>query len=66
MAHRAIVAAVAVLVLLSSVPLFMMANKNFMPQDDASEFEVNLANNMSSLIRIELDTQSTTARRSPA
>jgi HAE1 family hydrophobic/amphiphilic exporter-1 len=42
MAHRAIVAAIAVLVLLSSVPLFMMANKNFMPQDDASEFEVNL------------------------
>jgi HAE1 family hydrophobic/amphiphilic exporter-1 len=42
MAHRVIVAGVAVLVLLSSVPLFMMANKNFMPQDDASEFEVNL------------------------
>ena len=42
MAHRAIVAGVAVLVLLSSVPLFMMANKNFMPQDDQSEFEVNL------------------------
>ena len=30
------------LVLLSSVPLFMIANKNFMPQDDQSEFEVNL------------------------
>src|SRR4051812_34074831 len=42
MAHRAIVSGVAVLVLLSSAPLFMMANKNFMPQDDASEFEVNL------------------------
>src|SRR3954452_20271025 len=42
MAHRVIVSAVAVLVLLPSVPLFMMANKNFMPQDDASEFEVNL------------------------
>jgi HAE1 family hydrophobic/amphiphilic exporter-1 len=42
MAHRAIVAVVAVLVLLSSVPLFMMTNKNFMPQDDQSEFEVNL------------------------
>ena len=25
-----------------SVPLFMAANKNFMPQDDQSEFEVNL------------------------
>src|SRR3954452_12033390 len=42
MAHRVIVSAVAILVLLSSVPLFMMANKNFMPQDDQSEFEVNL------------------------
>ena len=42
MAHRAIVAGVAVLVLLSSVPLFMMANKNFLPQDDQSEFEINL------------------------
>ena len=42
MAHRAIVAGVAVLVLLSSVPLFMVANKNFLPQDDQSEFEINL------------------------
>ncbi len=42
MAHRVIVSAVAVLVLLSSVPLFMMANKNFMPPDDQSEFEVNM------------------------
>jgi len=42
MVHRWIVAIVAVLVLFSSVPLFMMANKNFMPQDDQSEFEVNL------------------------
>ncbi|MEQ1869123.1 MAG: efflux RND transporter permease subunit [Vicinamibacterales bacterium] len=42
MAHRAIVAGTAVLVLLSSVPLFMVAPKNFMPQDDQSEFEINL------------------------
>src|SRR4051812_29854078 len=42
MSHRAVIAAVAVLVLFSSVPLFMFANKNFMPQDDQSEFEVNL------------------------
>src|SRR5262249_430461 len=42
MAHRAIVAGFAGLVLLSSVPLFMVANKNFMPQDDQAEFEVNL------------------------
>jgi len=42
MTHRAIVAGVAVLVLLSSAPLFMMAKKNFMPQDDQGEFEINL------------------------
>src|SRR5262249_8780100 len=42
MSHRAVVAGVALLVLLSSVPLFRMANKNFMPQDDQSEFEINL------------------------
>src|SRR5256712_3686000 len=42
MRHRAIVAGVSVLVLLSSVPLFMAVNKNFMPQDDQAEFEINL------------------------
>jgi hydrophobic/amphiphilic exporter-1 (mainly G- bacteria), HAE1 family len=42
MAHRAVVAAVAVLVLLSSVPLFMLADKNFLPFDDQGEFEVNV------------------------
>jgi HAE1 family hydrophobic/amphiphilic exporter-1 len=42
MAHRGIVAGVAALVLLSSAPLFMKANKNFMPPDDQSEFEINL------------------------
>src|SRR5262249_42093922 len=40
--HRAIVAAVAVVVLLSSVPLFVLANKNFLPNDDQSEFEIGL------------------------
>src|SRR3954452_9063387 len=40
--HRAAVAGVAVLVLLSSVPLFMLANKNFLPNDDQSEFEIGL------------------------
>ncbi len=38
----AVIAGVAVLVLLSSVPLFMLANKNFLPSDDQSEFEVGL------------------------
>src|SRR5438128_2149117 len=42
MAHRAVIAGLAVLVLFSSVPLFMMANKNFMPQDDQAEFEINI------------------------
>ncbi len=42
MAHRAVVAGVAVLVLLSSVPLFIVASKNFMPVDDQAEFEINL------------------------
>ncbi len=41
MAHRGIVAGIAVIVLISSVPLFSIANKNFIPQDDQSEFEIN-------------------------
>ncbi len=36
------IAGLAALVLLSSVPLFMVANKNFLPDDDQSEFEVGL------------------------
>ena len=40
--HRAIMTGVAGLVLLSSIPLFMMVNKNFLPTDDQSEFEVGL------------------------
>src|SRR3954451_3172917 len=42
LAHRAVVAGAAVLILLSSVPLFMIANKNFLPNDDQSEFEVGV------------------------
>jgi HAE1 family hydrophobic/amphiphilic exporter-1 len=42
MAHRWVVAGVAVLVLFSSVPLFSIANKNFLPNDDQSEFEINI------------------------
>ena len=42
MRHRAIVAVMALLVLVSSVPLFIMVDKNFMPNDDQSEFEVNV------------------------
>jgi hydrophobic/amphiphilic exporter-1 (mainly G- bacteria), HAE1 family len=42
MSHRGIVAGLAALVLISSVPLFMVANKNFLPNDDQSEFEIIL------------------------
>jgi HAE1 family hydrophobic/amphiphilic exporter-1 len=38
--HRLVIAGIAALVLLSSVPLFMLADKNFLPNDDQSEFEV--------------------------
>ena len=42
LAHRLAVAVTAVLVLFSSIPLFIVAKKNFLPSDDASEFEVGL------------------------
>src|SRR5262245_47203503 len=42
LAHRGVVAIGAVLILLSSVPLFMFANKNFLPNDDQSEFEIGV------------------------
>jgi HAE1 family hydrophobic/amphiphilic exporter-1 len=42
MAHRAVVAGLAALVLLSSVPLFSVANKNFLPIDDQGEFEITV------------------------
>ncbi len=42
MAHRWVVAGLALLVLFSTVPLFALANKNFLPNDDQSEFEVNV------------------------
>ncbi len=42
MSRRWIVATVAVLVLFSSVPLMGIVHKNFMPQDDQAEFEINI------------------------
>ena len=33
---------ICVLVMLSTVPLFMAVGKNFLPQDDQSEFEVTV------------------------
>jgi HAE1 family hydrophobic/amphiphilic exporter-1 len=40
--HRGLMAAFSVAILLSSVPLFMIANKNFLPVDDQAEFEVGI------------------------
>jgi HAE1 family hydrophobic/amphiphilic exporter-1 len=42
MAHRGLVAVGAVLVLLSSVPLFRVTAVNFTPEDDQSQFDVTL------------------------
>ena len=42
MAHRAIVASLAVLVLLSSVPLFRLVSVTFITQDDQSGFDVSV------------------------
>jgi HAE1 family hydrophobic/amphiphilic exporter-1 len=42
MAHRWVVAGIALLVLCSSVPLMSLAHKNFLPQDDQAEFEINI------------------------
>ena len=42
MAHRGLVAIATVLVLLSSVPLFMITAVNFTPEDDQSQFDVSL------------------------
>ena len=42
MAHRGLVAVATVLVLLSSVPLFMITDVNFTPEDDQSQFDISL------------------------
>jgi len=42
MAHRRIVAAGTVLVLLSSIPLFRVTAVTFTPQDDTSQFDITL------------------------
>jgi HAE1 family hydrophobic/amphiphilic exporter-1 len=42
MAHRGIIALLAILVLFSSVPLFRVVNVNFTPQDDQAEFDVSM------------------------
>jgi hydrophobic/amphiphilic exporter-1 (mainly G- bacteria), HAE1 family len=42
MAHRWVIVAASVLVVLSSVPLFIVIGKDFLPTDDQSEFEVTV------------------------
>jgi HAE1 family hydrophobic/amphiphilic exporter-1 len=42
LSHRGLVALAALIVFLSSVPLALVANKNFMPTDDQGEFEVGI------------------------
>src|SRR5437773_188209 len=42
MAHRWAIVLLSVLVIFSTIPLFMFVGKNFLPVDDQSQFEVNV------------------------
>jgi HAE1 family hydrophobic/amphiphilic exporter-1 len=42
MAHRWAIVVLSVLVILSTVPLFMLVGKNFLPVDDQAQFEINV------------------------
>ena len=42
MAHRGVIVTISVLVVASSVPLFMVIGANFVPTDDRSEFQVGV------------------------
>jgi HAE1 family hydrophobic/amphiphilic exporter-1 len=42
LAHRWIIVTVCVLVIFSTVPLFMKVGKNFLPVDDSAQFEITL------------------------
>ena len=42
MAHRWVIVAACLLVIISIVPLFMFVGKNFLPVDDQSQFEINV------------------------
>ena len=42
MAHRWAIVGLSVVVIVSTIPLFMFVGKNFLPIDDQSQFEVNL------------------------
>jgi len=40
--HRKVIVVALVLVILSTVPLFMAVNKNFLPEDDESQFTISV------------------------
>jgi len=42
MAHRWAIVVLSALVIVSTIPLFILVGKNFLPVDDQSQFEVNL------------------------
>src|SRR4029434_8700395 len=42
MAHRWVIVAACLIVIVSIVPLFMFVGKNFLPVDDQAQFEVNV------------------------
>src|SRR5260370_2170414 len=42
MAHRWAIVLLSILVIFSTVPLFMFVGKNFLPIDDQSQFEINV------------------------
>ena len=42
MAHRWLIVGLCVLVIISTIPLFMLVGKNFLPVDDQSQFEVSV------------------------
>src|SRR5437660_1351043 len=42
MGHRWAIVGLSVIVIVSTIPLFMLVGKNFLPIDDQSQFEINL------------------------
>ncbi|HXG82412.1 MAG TPA: efflux RND transporter permease subunit, partial [Pyrinomonadaceae bacterium] len=42
MAHRWLIVGLCVLVMIATVPLFMLVGKNFLPVDDQSQFEISV------------------------
>src|SRR5439155_15252944 len=42
MGHRWAIVILSALVIVSTIPLFMLVGKNFLPIDDQSQFEINL------------------------